>query len=109
MTQERVEHLLQVEELRLPVLERDHVDAEHRFHRCVLEEVVEDDIRNLAALQLDDDAHSILVRLVAKAVRCNAVDDLDRKSTRLNSSHVKISYAVFCLKKKTPICTEIYS
>src|SRR5690606_41924383 len=28
---------------------------------------------------------------------CHAVD---RKSTRLNSSHVKISYAVFCLKKK---------
>src|SRR5690606_41365102 len=26
--------------------------------------------------------------------------DRDRKSTRLNSSHVKISYAVFCLKKK---------
>src|SRR5690606_41709596 len=29
----------------------------------------------------------------------NAVEQ-DRKSTRLNSSHVKISYAVFCLKKK---------
>src|SRR5690606_4751344 len=28
---------------------------------------------------------------------------LDRKSTRLNSSHVKISYAVFCLKKKNNI------
>src|SRR5690606_33685222 len=27
-------------------------------------------------------------------------DGLDRKSTRLNSCHVKISYAVFCLKKK---------
>src|SRR5438874_10290529 len=27
-------------------------------------------------------------------------DDRDRKSTRLNSSHVEISYAVFCLKKK---------
>src|SRR3712207_8212327 len=26
--------------------------------------------------------------------------DLDRKSTRLNSSHANISYAVFCLKKK---------
>src|SRR5690625_6422393 len=26
--------------------------------------------------------------------------DVDRKSTRLNSSHVAISYAVFCLKKK---------
>src|SRR5207253_4357939 len=29
-----------------------------------------------------------------------SVDLLDRKSTRLNSSHVAISYAVFCLKKK---------
>src|SRR5690606_17849055 len=29
------------------------------------------------------------------------MDGVDRKSTRLNSSHVKISYAVFCLKKKT--------
>src|SRR3989475_3540823 len=28
-------------------------------------------------------------------------DYLDRKSTRLNSSHSQISYAVFCLKKKT--------
>src|SRR2546426_2568131 len=28
-------------------------------------------------------------------------DNLDRKSTRLNSSHLVISYAVFCLKKKT--------
>src|SRR5690606_40193419 len=28
---------------------------------------------------------------------------IDRKSTRLNSSHVKISYAVFCLKKKTDV------
>src|SRR5690554_7002170 len=32
---------------------------------------------------------------------CSVVlDTLDRKSTRLNSSHVRISYAVFCLKKK---------
>src|SRR5207249_6342554 len=30
-----------------------------------------------------------------------ASEGLDRKSTRLNSSHVSISYAVFCLKKKT--------
>src|SRR5690606_41558816 len=33
-------------------------------------------------------------------VRWVAINGLDRKSTRLNSSHVKISYAVFCLKKK---------
>src|SRR5690606_40376486 len=31
---------------------------------------------------------------------------LDRKSTRLNSSHVKISYAVFCLKKKKKKATK---
>src|SRR5690349_23213672 len=30
--------------------------------------------------------------------------DEDRKSTRLNSSHVEISYAVFCLKKKKRAC-----
>src|SRR3712207_7123929 len=29
--------------------------------------------------------------------------DKDRKSTRLNSSHANISYAVFCLKKKKPL------
>src|SRR5437879_7296325 len=35
------------------------------------------------------------------------VSDVDRKSTRLNSSHRCISYAVFCLKKKTPERTFI--
>src|SRR2546430_13561803 len=33
----------------------------------------------------------------------------DRKSTRLNSSHSQISYAVFCLKKKKNILTPYYS
>src|SRR3989442_10835958 len=33
-------------------------------------------------------------------VRHGAREAVDRKSTRLNSSHVRISYAVFCLKKK---------
>src|SRR3712207_219614 len=31
----------------------------------------------------------------------------DRKSTRLNSSHANISYAVFCLKKKIPLQAEL--
>src|SRR5579864_9595640 len=34
------------------------------------------------------------------AVSVQPLVDLDRKSTRLNSSHMSISYAVFCLKKK---------
>src|SRR5256885_12236809 len=33
----------------------------------------------------------------------------DRKSTRLNSSHLVISYAVFCLKKKTNYIITIYT
>src|SRR5690625_6113118 len=33
---------------------------------------------------------------------------IDRKSTRLNSSHVAISYAVFCLKKKTYLLPQDY-
>src|SRR3712207_8246416 len=36
-----------------------------------------------------------------RAATRELLDHLDRKSTRLNSSHANISYAVFCLKKKT--------
>src|SRR5699024_12728971 len=44
-----------------------------------------------------------------KHTRCRSAAP-DRKSTRLNSSHVSISYAVFCLKKKTErSCTRIRS
>src|SRR5438045_6688424 len=35
-------------------------------------------------------------------------DEIDRKSTRLNSSHLGISYAVFCLKKKKKIKNQRY-
>src|SRR3712207_8841715 len=35
------------------------------------------------------------------SARGASFDEVDRKSTRLNSSHANISYAVFCLKKKT--------
>src|SRR5436853_4739737 len=37
-----------------------------------------------------------------KRVASSSDDFQDRKSTSLNSSHLGISYAVFCLKKKTP-------
>src|SRR2546421_5982552 len=42
-------------------------------------------------------------RLILRPIQQNPVADLDRKSTRLNSSHDQISYAVFCLKKKKKI------
>src|SRR3712207_8906851 len=38
-------------------------------------------------------------RLVVADVEVAVTGDADRKSTRLNSSHANISYAVFCLKK----------
>src|SRR5699024_11626973 len=50
-----------------------------------------------AILQLKEDMQS-LVDIQVVAFPQNGL--LDRKSTRLNSSHVSISYAVFCLKKK---------
>src|SRR2546430_8538545 len=47
----------------------------------------------------DDDAPFLDLTL-RPCYRRHAIDSLDRKSTRLNSSHSQISYAVFCLKKK---------
>src|SRR5690606_37334793 len=46
----------------------------------------------------DAAAYDCLVGMARRLYRF--MTPLDRKSTRLNSSHVKISYAVFCLKKK---------
>src|SRR3712207_646332 len=43
----------------------------------------------------------ITISLIGLIVFLLAIGILDRKSTRLNSSHANISYAVFCLKKKT--------
>src|SRR5699024_11854587 len=78
----------------------DLLRGEHGEGRPVLGRLVigEDDVRRIAAgtadhepVQLRPHGHHLPVR---------AGDEEDRKSTRLNSSHVSISYAVFCLKKK---------
>src|SRR5260221_4546396 len=47
-----------------------------------------------------DGARPRALRLGRDRVGSRPGRDLDRKSTRLNSSHTVISYAVFCLKKK---------
>src|SRR5207302_3535442 len=46
------------------------------------------------------DGHDLGLRYELRRAVCCDNQNRDRKSTRLNSSHVKISYAVFCLKKK---------
>src|SRR6266496_6255632 len=52
------------------------------------------------AIDLPRDRDSPHDRLPAVRAPASAARAVDRKSTRLNSSHVEISYAVFCLKKK---------
>src|SRR3712207_7758394 len=56
------------------------------------------DVRGGAALPTAVHAHVLLLTVPAWARVVS-----DRKSTRLNSSHANISYAVFCLKKKKKI------
>src|SRR5205814_10232901 len=52
-------------------------------------------------------ASDCLAAAVATEVACHARAFPDRKSTRLNSSHLGISYAVFCLKKKNRSITGL--
>src|SRR3712207_8382420 len=51
------------------------------------------DDTDLAIVEVDEDTSAYDKNHIKNAIR-------DRKSTRLNSSHANISYAVFCLKKK---------
>src|SRR3712207_8598908 len=48
-----------------------------------------------------------VIEVIAKEEKIAKCLHLDRKSTRLNSSHANISYAVFCLKKKKK-CIALY-
>src|SRR5204862_6672951 len=67
--------------------QRDHGEERHRaVQQCLPAD--QNQVRHRCQQQGRDQA------------RRAAVDAGDRKSTRLNSSHVEISYAVFCLKKK---------
>src|SRR2546430_9949404 len=68
---------------------RSHLDQKRRFWIVVL-----DRRRTDATLVTPAD------RLLAPLISSNVDEHPDRKSTRLNSSHSQISYAVFCLKKK---------
>src|SRR3712207_7613348 len=49
------------------------------------------------------------LRMFALAQQAKKLESfLDRKSTRLNSSHANISYAVFCLKKKKTVIYQLF-
>src|SRR5690625_5709699 len=55
------------------------------------------------AMEKDHGGSRVFHRLIEEIHRNILVTNRDRKSTRLNSSHVAISYAVFCLKKEIKI------
>src|SRR5690349_22149140 len=66
--------------------------------------------RSLAARpRLQHDRHAARAHRDRRSVLDPGPATQDRKSTRLNSSHVEISYAVFCLKKKTHISHSVRS
>src|SRR5438045_5528725 len=69
---------------------------------------IEDDVRADLVRAMDDRGDVLDLRRLEENVRdrneqgaFETAEIQDRKSTRLNSSHLGISYAVFCLKKKT--------
>src|SRR5690606_41194634 len=59
----------------------------------IVERVISRSNARLISVAVNPDCSRVMIM-----ARCRLLTD--RKSTRLNSSHVKISYAVFCLKKK---------
>src|SRR5690625_276890 len=59
----------------------------------------QEDVNNIATKEARKAQEKVFKELGIEDFE-NAKEGLDRKSTRLNSSHVAISYAVFCLKKK---------
>src|SRR5438445_2312933 len=90
---------------RVPVGQLDRLAAEGETQELMAEADPED--RDRAIRELADRADGVRHRRrVAGAVReedpvrLELARARDRKSTRLNSSHANISYAVFCLKKK---------
>src|SRR5690606_41433667 len=91
-----------------PTRRSSDLDAEERLERSgvqVLRGLLQPRVhRHHARLDGDDDEaeaeHDVRDQDGPEAELGTHVEEQDRKSTRLNSSHVKISYAVFCLKKK---------
>src|SRR5690606_39456817 len=75
-----------------------YLGNERLLFRCGAREC---SVRGPLAPRLEGVVEALVARRRAlEAVDRDALGRLDRKSTRLNSSHVKSSYAVFCLKKK---------
>src|SRR3712207_7083271 len=79
-------------------------------HLTVLRRVFQGEVlEQYETVRVHKDGTPVNVSLTVSPIRDPAGNIVDRKSTRLNSSHANISYAVFCLKKKKIKVTEIYT
>src|SRR5438270_6936998 len=91
--------------LRCPHCIRDDVTTVRSLDAALIESIVDQAVELYGSVTasftggeplLHPEFHRIVAACAAR----------DRKSTRLNSSHSQISYAVFCLKKKNNRCTN---
>src|SRR5439155_22834196 len=90
-----------VSEANLQLLERERrfvQDASHELRTPIT--VALGHIELIERTATDPELREDAEVAVEELLRLRSLAERDRKSTRLNSSHVAISYAVFCLKKK---------
>src|SRR5256885_5147857 len=85
---------------------REHIGAGRNRAQDVLARLGHGRIQRQAQRQVRGNRRRQRAARAVPVVRGNALRLQDRKSTRLNSSHLVISYAVFCLKKKKTPCTR---
>src|SRR5574337_1419990 len=103
-----VGHALGIDHQALLALGSDGVVVTHALDEAAVataagiggDDVVEGALLGAAAGEADHNHFGILFDGNRKTGNSNSITCTDRKSTRLNSSHHSISYAVFCLKKK---------
>ena len=65
VAEENEQRILEVQEPRPAVDDREHVDAERLLHRGVLVELVQEHVGDGVALEIDDDAHPVAVGFIA--------------------------------------------
>src|SRR3712207_7303055 len=73
------------------------------YTETLLDGAIDDPNHNLRFLRIIRHNAERLARITEDLLTLSRIEQ-DRKSTRLNSSHANISYAVFCLKKKKNQC-----
>src|SRR5699024_11721614 len=66
-------------------------------------------LRPCPMLENPEKLRAMVAKTNAHSTDLQSPESVDRKSTRLNSSHVSISYAVFCLKKKKKFKERTYA